>query len=1075
MRHWMCIPALAMTALAATAAGAADRPLTGPAPGWVQPAAVTPSPASGTDAALLVLLNDQQVRLEPDAVEHYSDSRVRIQTPQGLQAMGTIGMAWQPDNDVVTVHRLIVRRGTEVRDLLGNGQDFTILRREDMLEQATLTGTLTAILQPTDLQVGDIVEFAYTHRHADPVVPDKPSLLFAWANSPVQTARFRAQWPRQMGVRWQTRDFTPEMQESSSGGTQSISFTLENPPPLLQPVGAPIRFTALRRLELTTFESWPEVSRRLAPLYVDAARLAADSPLHAEVERIRATSEEPKARAAAALRLVQDNVRYVLLAMNEGALMPATADETWQRRYGDCKAKTALLLALLRELGIDAEPVAVHTVIGTGVDSQLPGISAFDHVLVRAQIDGKDYWLDGTRMGDRQLEQIQVPAFGWGLPLTANGSELVRIEPTPLSKPYYFQIISLDASGGIDKPARFVANATFRGDAAFSTKLAMDNADATQRDQGMRSFWRNRFDDLQLTRVESRFDDETGALTWIAEGTLLMDWSDGGFFELGEMQLGFRADFSRPEGTDAEAPFAVSFPDYYAYEAMVRLPAEHDFSVSGENIYQTLAGREYRRTARLAGQIFFAQASSRSLVAEISAAEARAAENDLRELYKNRLFIQKSRRPPSEAELQSQSGTPLATADEYNDRADDMVDRSMFEPALAEYTSALKLEPDNILAYSGRGNAYFNLERFGEARADLQRALELDPEDDYALGILGAVALSEGKHREAIDLLSSSIELDDTNWKRGYRADAYLEARDVSRAAQDMLAMYRMDPKPTPIFLAWASSLAGEQRIDDVLFLARAILEGIADPTAAAVIAAGMYRLAGNEELERQTLENAVRKTPTLTLYMTLATQEKDPDKAIEVLEEALELYPGSDPVLTALNARHLAKGNFPAALDAIDRLEAARGSSIYVHQMRATTYARMGDAERASDSFAAVRALARTSSEFNTLCWEQATRKVGLEDALKDCDKAVELKPDCGACLDSRAFVLLQMGRNTEAVASYDRALALEPQEAMSLYGRGIAKLRLNLESEGEADIAAAIAISSTVESTFSSYGVTR
>ncbi len=128
------------------------------------------------------------------------------------------------DAGLATVHRLIVRRGTQVRDLLGSGQDFTVLRREDMLEQATLTGMLTAVLQPPDLQI-------------------------AWFNSPVQRVHFRASWPRQMAVRWQSRDFKPELQESAAGDSQSIAFTLENPAPLLQPTGAPMRYAAILRLK----------------------------------------------------------------------------------------------------------------------------------------------------------------------------------------------------------------------------------------------------------------------------------------------------------------------------------------------------------------------------------------------------------------------------------------------------------------------------------------------------------------------------------------------------------------------------------------------------------------------------------------------------------------------------------------------------------------------------------------------------------------------------------------------------------------------------------------------------------
>jgi hypothetical protein len=53
---------------------------------------------------------------------------------------------------------------TKSIDVLGSGQTFTTLRREQNLEQAVLDGVLTANLNSEDLQVGDILEVAYTHR-----------------------------------------------------------------------------------------------------------------------------------------------------------------------------------------------------------------------------------------------------------------------------------------------------------------------------------------------------------------------------------------------------------------------------------------------------------------------------------------------------------------------------------------------------------------------------------------------------------------------------------------------------------------------------------------------------------------------------------------------------------------------------------------------------------------------------------------------------------------------------------------------------------------------------------------------
>jgi hypothetical protein len=73
------------------------------------------------------------------------------------------------------------------------------------------------------------------------------------------------------------------------------------------------------------------------------------------------------------------------------------------------QGKTALLVALLKGLGIAARPVFVDTDSGDAVARRLPAMNLFDHVLVEAQIGGRSYWLDGTRRA--------IPAStGWKCP-----------------------------------------------------------------------------------------------------------------------------------------------------------------------------------------------------------------------------------------------------------------------------------------------------------------------------------------------------------------------------------------------------------------------------------------------------------------------------------------------------------------------------------------------------------------------------------------------------------------------------------------------------------------------------------
>src|SRR6185295_8355959 len=89
------------------------------------------------------------------------------------------------------------------------------------------------------------------------------------------------------------------------------------------------------------------------------------------------------------------------------------------------------------------------------------------------------------------------------------------------------------------------------------------------------------------------------------------------------------------------------------------------------------------------------------------------------------------------------------------------------------------------------------------------------------------------------------------------------------------------------------------------------------------------------------------------------------------------------------------------------------------------------------------------------------------------DCNAALNIRPDYLNALDSRAFVLLRMGKYDAAIAEYDAVLKIEPNKVSSLYGRGMAKRRKNEFASGNVDINAARAARPAVTAEFARYGL--
>ncbi|MBU3974242.1 MAG: tetratricopeptide repeat protein, partial [Alphaproteobacteria bacterium] len=173
----------------------------------------------------------------------------------------------------------------------------------------------------------------------------------------------------------------------------------------------------------------------------------------------------------------------------------------------------------------------------------------------------------------------------------------------------------------------------------------------------------------------------------------------------------------------------------------------------------------------------------------------------------------------------------------------------------------------------------------------------------------------------------------------------------------------------------------------------------------------------------------------------------------------ALAANPADIGALTVKVDIETGRGAPAAALPALDAGVEAAPDDEALRLLRAELRAATGDLDAAAADLAHVRDQHASDPEMlNNLCWTQATAGFALDQALADCDAAIALLPGQAALIDSRAMVLLQLGRLEEARAAYDEALRLAPTQTASLYGRGLVRQAMG-DAGGEADLAAALA----------------
>jgi hypothetical protein len=479
-----------LSCTAAVAALAAPPPsfTVAPVPAWVD--RLTPDdtlrPAAGQNTdGVHYLLVDDQVRHDGRERVAYRHRALRAVNERGVEVAANIRIPFDPSFQRLTLHAVAVRRGSSVVSRL-DPSAIRLLQRETALDALLYDGSVTASAFLNDVRVGDIVDYEYSLRGENPVFGGRQfgQLTLQWG-VPVARLHARLQWvPGRAGraLQWKLNAGAPAGHEADAGALRERVWDLRDVPARTLENDAPGWFDPFWSAAWTEFDGWGSVARWALPLY-DTQTPAAPA-VAALAQRLGAASSDPVQRMLAVLRFVQGEIRYLGLEIGAGSHAPSRPDEVLRRRFGDCKDKTRLTIALLRELGIAAQPALVNTNVREGVRELLPTPGAFNHVLVRAQAGGRDWWLDPTRMPQlAEPEHLTQSDHGVTLIVDAASTQLVPMAGEQARRVEREVSAVLDASEGFDQPARFTVTTHLRGNAADSMRgsLAGTSRDDTQR------------------------------------------------------------------------------------------------------------------------------------------------------------------------------------------------------------------------------------------------------------------------------------------------------------------------------------------------------------------------------------------------------------------------------------------------------------------------------------------------------------------------------------------------------------------------------------------------------------------
>lgn len=400
----------------------------GPVPDWVVEDPYDLDFKSKQDSHLTYLLFERQVHVERR--ETYVRTAIRLESLEAVQHRSQWRLEFEPQTESNILHTLMLRRaGKEIDQLhLEKGRQ---LQREEGLDRLKIDGWVTFLLILEDVRVGDILEWSFTSLTVPRILPEyclESFSLPSWIS--IGKYHFAVRFDPARAMRWKASvEWKPR--EQRRNGLTIWEWSGEKYAGLKSEPDTPVWFVSTPLIQISDCPDWRTVSAAVAQLWSKQTD-PEDGVLREWVREAEMAGPELAARIDKGIEMVQNNCRYLSINLEFGGQIPTPAATVARRRYGDCKDLSFLLAYLLRQLGVQARPVLVHTVLQKTVGEWLPTLGLFNHAIVEFEAEGKRRWIDPTmkRQGGGAFNRV-VPNYGLGLPVDARAEELTAFPEVP--------------------------------------------------------------------------------------------------------------------------------------------------------------------------------------------------------------------------------------------------------------------------------------------------------------------------------------------------------------------------------------------------------------------------------------------------------------------------------------------------------------------------------------------------------------------------------------------------------------------------------------------------------------------
>lgn len=569
-------------------------------PSWVN---YTQTPASdqadqqNNSNGVAYLLVDHQWRVNEGQQSHHQHFVNKALNTSGVSEASQISIDYDPVYESVVLHQIMIHRDGRIIDRVDRSR-INLIQREKDLEYQIYDGSKTLNVFIEDVRVGDSVEYSYTIEGANPVFAGhfSENLKMRW-EVPVSRVHYRVLWSDSRPLRIRNHETGIEPVKRTSGQYTEYIWSQDKVEELVSDKDTPSWYAPFPVVYLSDINSWDEVAAWAWPLYQPRVNSPAQKAI---IDPILKTANTVEQRVLAALRFVQDEVRYLGIEMGVRSHKPNAPDAVIEQRFGDCKDKSRLLVSLLQGMGIEASSALVNTYSGERAINSLPTPTVFNHAIVLARANGKNYWLDPTRTHQSgSLDTVYQPDYDYALVVSDQGSDPIKMSDDITARHSKVVKETFDIRDAIDKPATYQILSHHERYYADSLREQLSETNANQIQQSFLNYTAHYYSDIQVAGKIKIVDDERlNRLTLTEQYTIPEIWSksDDDRYILVGFEPYLINDYVKNVAEPIRTmPYSVTHPVHYQHTTRILVPEGSSF----EKEYHEVVDKSFRFTKKV--------------------------------------------------------------------------------------------------------------------------------------------------------------------------------------------------------------------------------------------------------------------------------------------------------------------------------------------------------------------------------------------------------------------------------------------------------------------------------------------